>query len=534
MHCVLPPAAVDRPAVDLLDLHRAEPEFFPCLLESAAQGGRARYDLLLAAPEGGFALGADGLLRDLDGRVLAGGFLGQLDRAFAEAKAPARNDGLPFGGGWALLLGYELASAIEPSVPRLAAPGGLPIALALRCPAAILRDRDSGESHAVVEADHPQADALIERLQSAWARAAEAQTETRDASPAARALPALPAHRIDEADGAHFESGVRRILDYLRAGDVFQVNLSRPWRVSFDAAPAPADLYARLRTANPAPFAGLLAWQDWAVLSSSPERLLSLRSGIAETRPIAGTRPRQPGDALDDARRRAELIGHPKERAEHIMLIDLERNDLGRVCVPGTVEVDELMGLESYAHVHHIVSNVRGRLRPEVGPGQAIAAVFPGGTITGCPKVRCMQIIAELEGEGRGPYTGALGYLDRSGDLDLNILIRSLWLRGARAGFRAGAGIVVDSEPASELAETRAKARGVLRAFDADAPCDVPTPGGEEASTGLAHANAAPVAHPVADAADATRAALSTAQTMDQASNCPPSESASAHAGRRS
>lgn len=546
MHSVLLPLAVDLPAVDLLDLHQAEPEFFPCLLESAAQGGRARYDLLLAAPEGGFALGADGVLRDLEGQTLAGGFLEQLDRAFAGARTPARSDGLPFGGGWALLLGYELAAEVEPSVPRLAAPGDLPIALALRCRAAILRDRDSGESHAVVEADHPQADALIERLQSAWAKAADARAAALAATPAARALPALPAHRIDEADGAAFESGVCRILDYLRAGDVFQVNLSRPWRVGFESAPEPADLYARLRAANPAPFAGLLAWQDWAVLSSSPERLLSLRSGVAETRPIAGTRPRQPGDALDDARRRAELIGHPKERAEHIMLIDLKRNDLGRVCVPGTVEVDELMGLESYAHVHHIVSNVRGRLRPEVGPGQAIAAVFPGGTITGCPKVRCMQIIAELECEGRGPYTGALGYLDRSGDLDLNILIRSLWLRGAQAGFRAGAGIVVDSEPAAELAETRAKARGVLRAFDEEAarsgarafvassPVSVPSGLDEQALRAASVASDETFANPVVETADASCAALSTADPMEPAtSTSAQKQLASAHAGVR-
>jgi anthranilate synthase component 1 len=161
----------------------------------------------------------------------------------------------------------------------------------------------------------------------------------------------------------------------------------------------------------------------------------------------------------------AELVGHPKERAEHVMLIDLERNDLGRVCVPGSVVVDELMTVESYAHVHHIVSNVRGVLRDDATPGQAIRAVFPGGTITGCPKVRCMEIIAELENEGRGPYTGAFGYLGRNGDLDLNILIRTLWMRGGRLRFRAGAGIVSDSVAALELAETRAKARGLLRAL---------------------------------------------------------------------
>ncbi|HET6395757.1 MAG TPA: chorismate-binding protein, partial [Pseudoxanthomonas sp.] len=219
--------------------------------------------------------------------------------------------------------------------------------------------------------------------------------------------------------------------------------------------------------ANPAPFAGLFAGDGWAVASSSPERLVSVRGHTVETRPIAGTRARFPGD--DDAARIRELVGHPKERAEHVMLIDLERNDLGRVCTPGSVQVDELMTVESYAHVHHIVSNVRGRLREDATPGQVIAAVFPGGTITGCPKVRCMQIIAELEQVPRGAYTGAIGWLDRSGDLDLNILIRSAEVQGTDAVFRTGAGIVADSVPAPELDETRAKARGLLRALDPEA-----------------------------------------------------------------
>ena len=165
----------------------------------------------------------------------------------------------------------------------------------------------------------------------------------------------------------------------------------------------------------------------------------------------------------------AELLGHAKERAEHVMLIDLERNDLGRVCVPGSVRVDEMMTVESYAHVHHIVSNVQGRLRAGVTPGQAIAALFPGGTITGCPKVRCMQIIAELEGTARGAYTGSMGYLSRNGNLDLNILIRTMVLEGDRVGFRAGAGIVANSDAERELEETRAKARGLLRAIGRDA-----------------------------------------------------------------
>src|SRR5690606_30689024 len=225
-----------------------------------------------------------------------------------------------------------------------------------------------------------------------------------------------------------FTDGVVRILDYLAAGDVFQANLSRGWRAEFDAPLDPARLHARLREFNPAPFAGLFAGDGWAVASASPERLVSVRGDVVETRPIAGTRPRFAGD--DDAARIRELVGHPKERAEHVMLVDLERNDLGRVCVPGSVEVDELMAVESYAHVHHIVSNVRGRLHADATPGEVIRAVFPGGTITGCPKVRCMQVIAELEGVGRGAYTGAMGWLNRDGDLDLNILIRSAALEG--------------------------------------------------------------------------------------------------------
>ncbi|HEB67062.1 MAG TPA: aminodeoxychorismate synthase, component I, partial [Gammaproteobacteria bacterium] len=202
--------------------------------------------------------------------------------------------------------------------------------------------------------------------------------------------------------------------------------------------------------------------------SSSPERLLRVRNGVAETRPIAGTRPRG-GSTMDDERLKTELVAHPKERAEHIMLIDLERNDLGRICRPGSIEVNEHMALESYAHVHHIVSNVRGRLRADVTPGQAIRAVFPGGTITGCPKERCMAIIAELEGEARGAYTGSMGYLNHDGDLDLNILIRTITVHDDEVVLRAGAGLVVDSVPERELEETRHKARGLLNALEAPA-----------------------------------------------------------------
>jgi anthranilate synthase component 1 len=333
------------------------------------------------------------------------------------------------------------------------AAGVAPVAIALRCPAAVLRDHATGECVAVAET-----------AQADWLDAIDAEVD------AARRLAPLPAWqqpaRIAEDPGMRYLDGVRRVRDYLAAGDVFQVNLSRAWEATFDPAVDPAAVFDRLRTHNPAPFAGLFAGDGWTVASASPERLVSVRGDTVETRPIAGTRPRLPGD--DEAARIGELVGHPKERAEHVMLIDLERNDLGRVCEPGSVEVDELMTVESYAHVHHIVSNVRGRLRPGASPGQVIRATFPGGTITGCPKVRCMQIIAELEGVGRGAYTGAMGWLNRDGDLDLNILIRSAEVDGATLRFRAGAGIVIDSDPERELDETCAKARGMLRALGVD------------------------------------------------------------------
>jgi anthranilate synthase component 1 len=247
---------------------------------------------------------------------------------------------------------------------------------------------------------------------------------------------------------------------------VFQANLSRGWRAEFTDALAPAALLSRLMLKNPAPFSALLQMEDWAIVSSSPERLVRLdRDGMLETRPIAGTHPRS-DDATEDAELRARLQAHPKERAEHVMLVDLERNDLGRVCEPGSVHVAALMDIASYRHVHHIESTVCGRLRRDMRVFDALRAVFPGGTITGCPKVRTMQIIQELEQAPRRSYTGSVGYINHDGCFDFNILIRSFLVRGHELSFRAGAGIVVDSVPQRELDETRAKARGLLRALD--------------------------------------------------------------------
>lgn len=436
---------------DLLALQRLAPERYPLLMESTASGtAQGRWDLLLMGNGESLALHADGVVRDHNGAVHAGSFLDVLDAHWQSLRLPREETGLPFRGGWALMLDYELAGQIETVLHLPARADGLPSALALRCPAAVLHDRVLGQFHAVCETDHAaQLDTLLQDL---------AATAT---------LPPLPQWQppaqMEEDAPTRFTDGVGKVIDYLRAGDVFQVNLSRRWVAHFDEALSPQALYAQLRVANPAPFAGLFIAQGRAVVSSSPERLVSVHGDDVQTRPIAGTRPRFAGD--DDAERIRELVGHPKERAEHVMLIDLERNDLGRICTAGSVEVDELMSVESYAHVHHIVSNVRGRLRPGVSPGQVIAATFPGGTITGCPKVRCMQIIAELEQTARGAYTGAFGWLNRDGDLDLNILIRTAEVAGTHAAFRTGAGIVVDSDPAKELDETRAKARGLMRAL---------------------------------------------------------------------
>lgn len=432
---------------DLLAPAAAFPERYPCLLESVVRGtAQSRYDILFAFPRGRLSLRADGQLSDDAGQQVGGRFLDALDAAWRKERLPPTDDELPFHGGWVLLLAYELAGEVEPSL-RLTAPAVLPVAMALRCPAAIIIDHARDCTILIAEAGE---EGLLDTLE-------------RDLAVVPELAPLADPVSWDEDAPEKFLAGVERIHQHLYDGDIFQVNLSRAWRARYAHVPAPAALYSVLRKANPAPFAGLLQQAGWSVVSSSPERLVEVRRGVAQTRPIAGTRPRLPGD--DELARIRELSAHPKERAEHVMLIDLERNDLGRVCVPGTVVVDELMVVESYAHVHHIVSNVSGCLREGVTPGQVIAATFPGGTITGCPKVRCMQIIAALEQSPRGAYTGALGYLDRNGDLDLNILIRTLTQVGAEVSLRAGAGIVADSMAASELDETRVKARGLLRAL---------------------------------------------------------------------
>ncbi len=447
---------LDVPPEVLRHLAARHPDRYPVLFDSAADGPLSRTSILVAEPRAALWL-------DSAGRMGAEGFtphgmdfLSALENWWlTERQEPGRRR-FPFSGGWAVFLSYEAAQEIE---PRLRLPSSnLPWrAFALRVPSALIHDRATGKVFAVAE---PGAADSLDRIERDARSVANVGIAPADS---------IAVVSITEEDPEAYLGRVVRAKEYVRAGDIYQANLSRPWVIELAQDPDIGALYNRLCRANPAPFAALAQWRGTTILSSSPERLARISDGRIDTRPIAGTRPRsrRPGDDLAEMN---ELAAHPKERAEHIMLIDLERNDLGRVSEPGTVRVDELMTIESYAHVHHIVSNVTGRLRADVTPIGALRAVFPGGTITGVPKFRCMQIIAQLEGTGRGAYTGSLGFLGRDGSMDMNILIRTLSVTGRRVELRAGGGIVADSDPQRELEETRAKARGMLAAFDITTP----------------------------------------------------------------
>ncbi|MBI4343446.1 MAG: anthranilate synthase component I family protein [Candidatus Omnitrophica bacterium] len=284
-----------------------------------------------------------------------------------------------------------------------------------------------------------------------------------DASGATPVSAAWSVPRLQETTSrSEFERMVEQALEHILAGNIFQANVSQRFTAPWQGQPLA--LYRALRAINPSPFACFLRWEDLAVVSCSPERLVRCQDGRVDTRPIAGTRPRG-GSPEADALNSLELLLSDKERAEHIMLVDLERNDLGRVCEGGSVRVDELMTIEAYSHVLHIVSSVCGRLRARTDAVDVIRAVFPGGTITGCPKVRCMELLRELEPVPRGLYTGSLGYVGFDGTMDLNIAIRTMVIQGSRLSFHAGAGIVADSIPGREYEETLAKAAALMEAL---------------------------------------------------------------------
>ena len=387
--------------------------------------------------------------------------LAALRRWSAEHRAPTMAGWPVFQGGLIVALGYELATQFEPVV---SAPADVlsPAAVFLEAAEAYVYDAAKRELTVVVLC--PAADRTASRWQAARHRSLELLQAWREAC--AAPAPALPAATIAAQPLAEslpkeaFEQAVRQVLAYISAGDTYQVNLSTRLEVP---AVDPALAYAALRQANPSPYMGLLRLPMGTLACGSPELLVEVVGGRIASRPIAGTRPRG-ADAAADAAWAQELAGDTKERAEHLMLVDLLRNDVGRVAAPGSVHVPEFMAVEKYSHVMHLVSQVEGRLAAGAGPAEVVRALFPGGTITGAPKVRTMQVIAELEPVARGFYTGSLGWVGANGDLCLNIVIRSLWTTGGRSFIQAGAGIVADSQPAREHAESWRKAQAPLLA----------------------------------------------------------------------
>ena len=416
---------------------------------------------------------------------------GLLDRSIDPpiAAPPAE---LPFTGGWLGWLGYDLAWEIEQLPTINADPLPFPVAYWYE-----------PECFAVL--DHAQQQLWLAATYSA--QLDDLQTRLLTAPPSPRPAPQLSSLPLSLSNfkaqrstphfhtpRADYETAIRKVQRHIQAGDIFQANLSL--RFAMPTQAASWDIYQALQQINPSPFASYWSTPWGAVISCSPERLVQLQQRQAQTRPIAGTRPR--GTTLDHDRQLAtELLANPKEQAEHIMLVDLERNDLGRVCAWGTVEVDELLAIERYSHVMHLVSNVKGRLHNGYGPIDLIRAVFPGGTITGCPKVRCMEIIEALEPVRRNLFYGSCGYLDQRGNLDLNILIRTLlYIPGfsdsqdqpdkklgtqlsiqnlelktqnsklsAIVYGQVGAGIVADSDPEREWLEALQKAQAQLAAL---------------------------------------------------------------------
>jgi anthranilate synthase component 1 len=403
-------------------------------LESVNHNQDNRYSILFAHPTKQI------VLNDLD----EFDFLDELKSSIDIQ--PIKSD-LPFSGGWFVYLSYELIGQIEPILKNDLHLGDQPVAIAVQIPTAIVVDHLKDKTYLLDQFDDQ---VRIDQVLSDIEQLGD--------------IVDMPIQgKLSWEEDAKFISGVKSSRDYIKAGDVFQVNLSRQWQYELSTDITSTQIYQALKRSNPAPFSALAQFGGFSIISSSPERLFSVDGDQVETRPIAGTHPRGSGE--EDERLKAQLINHPKEQAEHIMLLDLERNDLGRVCEYGSVHVNEIMTLESYPYVHHIVSNIKGKLRQGTTIKDLVRALFPGGTITGCPKVRCMQIIAELEQMPRQAYTGSLGYVSSNGKMDFNILIRTIIKQNNSLTLRAGAGIVFDSIAERELEETKHKAEGVLKIF---------------------------------------------------------------------
>jgi len=444
----------------------AEFSAFRFLLESVAGGEQvARYSFLGAAPSVRVEVHADrleiareGSEERVDGEPLAAltALVGELD---------AVPGPVPFTGGFVGSFGFDFVRLLEhlPSPPP--DPWGLPLAVLGRFDSVVAFDHAQQKlllfaNEIAGETAAADAEAALDRLETALCRPRPVRA-TR--LPAVTPTPAAPDGV--SLDGVAFRAAVARAQEHIAAGDIFQVVLARRFRKRTTASPSA--LYRALRRVNPSPYMVLLELPGVALVGASPEALVTKHGTRVVTRPIAGTR-RRGLDAAEEAALEAELVSDPKERAEHVMLVDLGRNDLGRVCAPGTVEVTSFAEVERYSHVLHLVSSVAGELAPGRSALDVLAAAFPAGTVSGAPKIRAIEILDELEPEARGFYAGATGYLSFSGDLDTCITIRTLFVRETAAGrevsVTAGAGIVADSRPELEEKETVNKAAGMLAA----------------------------------------------------------------------
>ncbi len=456
----------ETPVAAYLKLRGDGPSF---LLESAEQGQRfGRWSFVGVRPRTTLRLDRGVLTVGGKPREYADPYRAVAEELARYRPAPLPGDGPPFAGGAVGLFAYDLVRHAEPAVgernpDELALPD-----LALAISDVLLAfDHFTHEVTVIANVFAEEGDA--NDFESVYATAISAIAETRERLAAPVPRPARESRREPPGFGASnlgaagYAAAVERVQEYIRAGDCYQVVPSQRW--SAEAPVEAFSVYRGLRTVNPSPYMYFLDFGDFEIAGASPESLVKVNGRRAEQRPIAGTRPRAATAEADLAAAR-ELLADEKERAEHVMLVDLARNDLGRVCEYGSVRVDELMVVETYSHVMHIVSSVSGTLGDGVTAMDALRASLPAGTLSGAPKVRAMQIIDELEPVSRGPYGGSVGYLSFSGDLDSCIYIRSAVIKEGRIHLQAGGGIVADSDPEDEVQETEAKAGAVRAAIE--------------------------------------------------------------------
>ena len=427
---------------------------------AAAPDARSRYSTLCMRP---FRLveARDGWVT-VDGSRRHGDPFGAVEAELARWRLEPGAAPVPFAGGAIGFFGYELGGVLERLPARHADPLRLPDMSVAFFDVVVAFDRQEKRCW-VLSSGLPEADP-DERAARAARRAGD-MLALLDRVPTRPCRPVPSLAWTPDLDRAAYEHRVRRVLDYIHAGDIFQANLTLRHLAPRPAAISATDLYLRLRAGTPAPFAAYLGFGPLALLSASPERFLRLDPyGRIETRPIKGTRPRAAAPEAD-RHLRAELLGSAKDRAENLMIVDLMRNDLGRVAVPGSVTVPALWEAETFASVHHLVSEVRAQLRPGLGAVDLLRATFPGGSVTGAPKIRAMEIIDELEASRRGPYCGSIAWLGFDGAMDSSIVIRTVVATDTMLVAQAGGGIVADSDPAAEYEEMRLKLRPLLRAL---------------------------------------------------------------------